>query len=201
MIKPQALKEILRVFMTLQWTKELPRQGFLFFGFKRNEVDSVAAHTYTTTLLAYFLATQLTKEGVKIDVEKVIKMGLLHDLGETIIGDIGQSAKQFAGPKAIHDIEDRAIQTLLADLEFKGEMFKLVKEYNKRETLEAKLVKVCDNLDALALATTVPGADMKYIGPLKGLVVKQSPLSFYQEAAKLILDRKIKPFREWTKDA
>lgn len=195
----EALRRILRVFLTLQWTKELPRQGFIFFGFKTNEVDSVAAHTYTTTLLAYFLAEQLKKEGKKVDVEKVIKMGLLHDLGETIIGDIGQSAKQFAGPKVIHDIEEKAIHTLLEELDFKGELLEMAKEYNERKTLEAKLVKIADNLDGLAQATGVPGADMRYFHPIKGLVNKGSVLDFYQKAARLILKRKIKPFREWSR--
>lgn len=199
-MKFESLKKILRVFLTLQWTKELPRQGFLFFGFKRNEVDSVAAHTYTVTLLAYFLAEQLKKEGRKINVEKVIKMGLLHDLGETIIGDIGQSAKQFAGPKIIHEVEERAIDTLLEELDFKEELLKMAKEYNERKTLEAKLVKIADNLDGLAQAAGVPGADMKYFYPIKGLVDKKSILDFYEKAAGLILKRKIKPFREWSRE-
>lgn len=199
-MKLEALKQILRVFLTLQWTKELPRQGFLFFGFKRNEVDSVAAHAYTTTLLAYFLATQLKKERKKIDVEKVIKMGLLHDLGETIIGDIGQSAKQFAGPKTIHDIEERAIHKLLDELDFKDELLEIAKEYNERRSVEAKLVKIADNLDALAQGTGVPGADIKYFHPIKSLVDKKSVLSFYEKAASLILKRKIKPFREWSRE-
>lgn len=198
-MKLESLKKLIRVFLTLQWTKELPRQGFLFFGFKRNEVDSVAAHTYTVTLLAYFLAEQLKKEGRKIDVEKVIKMGLLHDLGETIIGDIGHSAKKFAGQETIHKVEERAINTLLEQLDFKKELIELTREYNGRKTLEAKLVKIADNLDGLAQAAGVPGADMKYFHPIKGLVEKGSVLDFYQKAAQLILERKIKPFREWDK--
>lgn len=198
-MKLESLKKLIRVFLTLQWTKELPRQGFIFFGFKRNEVDSVAAHTYTVTLLAYFLAEQLKKEGRKIDVEKVIKMGLLHDLGETIIGDIGHSAKKFAGQETIHKVEERAIHTLLEQLDFKNELIELAREYNGRKTLEAKLVKIADNLDGLAQAAGVPGADMKYFHPIKGLVEKGSVLDFYQKAAQLILERKIKPFREWDK--
>jgi len=36
-MKKGTLKKILKVFLTLQWAKELPRQGFIALGFKRNE--------------------------------------------------------------------------------------------------------------------------------------------------------------------
>lgn len=59
------LKKILKVFLTLQWAKELPRQGFIALGFKRNEADSVAAHSWTTAMLTYMLGTELVKNGQK----------------------------------------------------------------------------------------------------------------------------------------
>src|SRR3990167_622170 len=78
----QALKKILKVFLTLQWAKELPRQGFIALGFKRNEADSVAAHSWTTSVLVYFLASELKKNGVKIDINKAVKMALFQEKGK-----------------------------------------------------------------------------------------------------------------------
>ena len=110
------LKKILKVFLTLQWAKELPRQGFIALGFKRNEADSVAAHSFATALLSYFLAKQLQKEGVKIDPEKVLKMGLFHDIGETIVGDVGTFVKGMAGG-VFKDIEEEGVKLLFQRLQ------------------------------------------------------------------------------------
>src|SRR3989344_4398380 len=156
-MKTEILKKILKVFLTLQWAKELPRQGFIAMGFKRNEADSVAAHSFSTALLAYFLARNLQKEGIKIDPDKVLKMGLVHDVGETIVGDVGTFVKGMAGG-GFKDIEEEGGKALVDGVGWKQEIIELVEEYMERETLEARIVKAADNLDALAQAKGVPGA-------------------------------------------
>src|SRR3989344_6274221 len=90
------LTNLLEVFMTVQVAKELPRQGFLYSGFKRNEADSVAAHSYSVTLFSYLLAKELEKSGWEIDPDRALKIALVHDMGETITGDIGTYAKDLA---------------------------------------------------------------------------------------------------------
>lgn len=193
-MKINDLKKILKVFLTLQWAKELPRQGFIALGFKRNEADSVAAHSFTTSLLAYFLAKQLQKEGLKIDAEKVLKMGLVHDVGETIVGDVGTFVKGMAGG-AFKDIEEEGVKTLVGDLDSKEEILNLVSEYNKRTSLEARVVKVADNLDALAQAKGVPGAKdaLKYFKRVYHL----TKFDWHKKAVDLILSGEIEPAREW----
>src|SRR4030042_6346308 len=109
------LKKILKVFLTLQWAKELPRQGFISLGFKRNEADSVAAHSWTCAMLTYFLATELKKNGQKIDVDKAIKMALFHDMAETIVGDVGTFVKGMA-KGAFVQIEEEGLKWLAKDL-------------------------------------------------------------------------------------
>src|SRR3990172_6578144 len=151
------LKKILKVFLTLQWAKELPRQGFIVLGFKRNEADSVAAHSFATGLLAYFLARQLQKEGLRIDAEKTLKMALVHDIGETIVGDVGTFVKGMAGG-VFKNIEEEGVKALVEDLDEKDEIMALIREYNDRKSIEARVVKAADNLDALAQAKGVPGA-------------------------------------------
>src|SRR3989338_7814222 len=109
------LKKILTVFLTLQWAKELPRQGFIALGFKRNEADSVAAHSWTTAMLVYFLANELKKNGEKVDVDKAIKMALFHDMAETIVGDVGTFVKGMA-KGAFAPIEEEGLKWLVSDL-------------------------------------------------------------------------------------
>ena len=193
-MKISDLKKILRVFLTLQWAKELPRQGFIAMGFKRNEADSVAAHSFSTALLAYFLAKQLQKEGTKIDPEKVLKMGLVHDIGETIVGDVGTFVKGMAGG-VFKNIEEEGVRALVEGLDSKDEILSLVAEYDQRESLEARIVKIADNLDALAQAKGVPGAfdALKYFKQVYHL----TKFDWHKKAVDLILSGEVEPARDW----
>ncbi len=188
------LKKILKVFLTLQWAKELPRQGFIALGFKRNEADSVAAHSFTTALLGYFLAKQLQKEGAKIDCDKVLKMGLVHDIGETIVGDVGTFVKGMAGG-VFKNIEEEGVKALVNGLDSEDEILELVSEYNGRNSLEARVVKAADNLDALAQAKSVPGAKdaLKYFKQMYHI----TKFYWHKEAVDLILSNAIEPERGW----
>ena len=193
-MKSQDLKKILKVFLTLQWTKELPRQGFIALGFKRNEADSVAAHSFATALLAYFFAKQLQKDGVKIDPDRVLKMGLVHDIGETIVGDVGTFVKGMAGG-VFKNIEEEGVRALVGGLDSKDEIINLVEEYMDRKTLEARVVKAADNLDALAQAKGVPGAQdaLKYFKQVTHI----TKFDWHKKAVDLILSDEVEPERSW----
>lgn len=188
------LKKILKVFLTLQWAKELPRQGFIAMGFKRNEADSVAAHSFSTALLAYFLASRLKKEGLNLDPDKVLKMGLVHDIGETIVGDVGTFVKGMA-KGVFKDIEEEGVKALVDGLDSEEEILELVSEYNNRKSIEARVVKVADNLDALAQAKGVPGAQdaLKYFKEVYHL----TKFDWHKKAVDLILSGEVEPAREW----
>ena len=190
------LKKILKVFLTLQWAKELPRQGFIALGFKRNEADSVAAHSWTTAMLTYMLGTEMIKNGQKVDLNKAIKMALFHDMAETIVGDVGTFVKGMASG-AFAGIEEEGLKWLVKDLPTTKEITSLVSEYTQRKTLEARLVKLADNLDALAQAKGVPAAKdaLKYFK--EGYHITKIP--FHKTAVGMILKDEIEPERSWQK--
>lgn len=190
------LKKILKLFLTLQWAKELPRQGFIAMGFKRAEADSVAAHSWTTAILAYLLAIELKKEGVKIDVDKTLKMALFHDMAETIVGDVGTFVKGMA-KGAFAPIEEEGLKWLVSDLPNSAEVVDLVNEYMKRKTLEARVCKVADNLDALAQAKGVPAAlpALKYFKEVYHI----TKFNWHKEAVEMILKDEVEPERSWQK--
>lgn len=195
-MKRIVLRKILRVFLTLQWAKELPRQGFIALGFKRNEADSVAAHSWTTAMLTFFLATEMKKQGQKIDVDKAVKMALFHDMAETIVGDVGTFVKSMAGG-AFAGVEEEGLKWLLSDLPSKEEIASLVHEYSQRKTLEARLVKVADNLDALAQVKGVPAAGnaIKYFKEIYHI----TKIPFHKDAVEMILKEDVEPERSWQK--
>lgn len=195
-MKNETLKKILKVFLTLQWAKELPRQGFIALGFKRNEADSVAAHSWTTAVLVYFLATELKKEGIKIDVDKAIKMALFHDMAETIVGDVGTFVKGMA-KGAFAPIEEEGLKWLVQDLPSSKEVVELVEEYMQRKSTEARVCKVADNLDALAQTKGVPAAasSIKYFKEVYHL----TKFDWHKRAVEMILKGEVEPERSWQK--
>jgi putative hydrolase of HD superfamily len=98
---------------------------------------SVAEHTMRVVWLALIIARA---EG-GTDENKVIRMAMAHDLVEARISDLGYVQKVYVVAKEEEANHDLFEGTSLNDFE------EVVKEYEKRECLEAKIVKDADNLD------------------------------------------------------
>lgn len=105
--------------------------------------ESVAEHSWRLALLAILLEEEI--EGV--DFSKVIRMAILHDLGEAITGDI----PSFWKTKADADHEENVIFQLVDTLpEPQRSRFRqLFAEMNELETREAKICKALDKLEAV----------------------------------------------------
>ena len=105
--------------------------------------ESVAEHSWRLAVMAMLCADEYPD----LDMNKVIKMCLIHDFGEAITGDIPAFLKTAQNESE----EDRAVEKLLSELptNFRHELQALFDEMNGRETQEAKLFKSLDNLEAL----------------------------------------------------
>jgi len=93
------------------------------------------------------MAMLCADEYPELDINKVIKMCLIHDFGEAITGDIPAFFKTAQNELD----EDVAVTKLLSVLpaDTQTELQSLFDEMNARETPEAKLFKSLDNLEAL----------------------------------------------------
>jgi putative hydrolase of HD superfamily len=159
MMKPD---DVLRTFVSLQAMKELRRQGAIFYGERMMEADTIAGHSFTMTCLAWFIAEAFKQEacGADIDVGRVLRMGLCHDMGEAITGDIPapfkRKAKEMGMGDTLEEAELEAFKDLVKPLDsLNMELPKILAEYDEMKTKEAGIVKVADRLDAFvhALAT------------------------------------------------
>ena len=105
--------------------------------------ESVADHSWRIALMAMLCE----KEFPDIDMNKVIKMCLIHDFGEAVTGDI----PAFNKTEAHEDTEDKAITKLLKLLPagLDRELTELFNEMDALETPEAKLCKSLDNMEAI----------------------------------------------------
>lgn len=122
--------------------KLVKRTGWVRDGVK--DAESVADHSYRTA----FLAMMLSKKA-GLDENKLIKMALVHDIGEAFAGDIvherGNDRIKIITKKKSKS-ESNAIQEMFADFEDK-ETYNLWEEYEFQKTEEAKFVKQLDKLE------------------------------------------------------
>jgi len=76
------MDELIKFFIEVGKLKGSPRQGWVIRGIKNPE--SIAEHTFRVAVMAWVLADRKNK---KLNLEKIIKMALIHDLCEVYAGD------------------------------------------------------------------------------------------------------------------
>lgn len=132
--------------------KAVPRQGWLLRGVR--DVESVAAHSYGVALIAMLLADLARRQGMVVDVERTLRMALLHDLAEVRTGDLPSTIKPYFDPGTMRGAEEGVATDLLGQLGRLGDnWYELWREYEDRQTLESRLVKAADKLDLLVQAS------------------------------------------------
>ena len=131
------LDNIADFFFEVGMLAKTPRSGFFFLG---SGEQSVAEHLNRATYIGFVLASM----DKSVDMAKVLKMCLFHDLTEARISDLN-----YVHQKYTERHEHKALEDLTKTLPFGSEMMEVVEEYEKRETKEAKLAKDADSLELL----------------------------------------------------
>jgi len=105
--------------------------------------ESVAEHSWRIALMAMLIAPEFPEA----DMNRVIRMCLIHDLGEAFTGDIPTFWKTEADTEKEDAVFDRWVQTL--PQETREEFSALLTEMNALETVEAKIYKALDKMEAV----------------------------------------------------
>ncbi|CAG7654445.1 HD family hydrolase [Paenibacillus allorhizosphaerae] len=137
----QQLSGIVSFIKELERLKDVTRTAWTAEG----RQESVAEHSWRLTLFAFALEDCFPD----LDMNKAIRMSLIHDLGEAYGGDI--SAVLQVNEKDKLQSEEEALHRLLAPLpqSMREQIFELWHEYNQGETNEAKFVKAIDKMETI----------------------------------------------------
>lgn len=132
-------KEFLDILHVAERLKDTPRHCTT----SKSRVESVAEHSWRVSLMAFLLK----REFPEADISKVVNMCLIHDLGECFTGDI----PTFVKTDADRDVEDSLLGCWVQSLPsgVSDDMRALYAEMAEQKTLEAKLYKALDKLEAV----------------------------------------------------
>jgi putative hydrolase of HD superfamily len=168
-----------QVFRTIQELKRVRRTGWIDRGVPLVDVESVADHSYLTALIAWMASI----DDPSLDSDRVLKLAMVHDLAESIVGDAppygadevpdrsdidalraffsvrhnrtpGQAAAKKAG-------EHQAFLRLADSMPpgTRSELASLWAEYEAQSTPEARFVKDVDRLEAYLQALHYAAVD------------------------------------------
>ena len=132
-------REYLEILHVAERLKDTPRHCTTSQG----RTESVAEHSWRISLMAFLLKSEFPD----LDMDKVTRMCLIHDLGECFTGDIPTFLKTDTDRETEDSLLDRWVRNLPEPLS--REMSALYREMDAQQTGEAKLYKALDKLEAL----------------------------------------------------
>lgn len=134
--------------------KNLFRQGWLKRDIPESEGESVADHTFGTAMTAWILAKRLN---LNLNEEKLIKMALVHEIGEIYAGDITPVDGVSLAEK--YELELQSVKKVFSSYPEGDEFINLWKEFEKAESAEAKFLKQIDKFEMGMQAAIYKGHD------------------------------------------
>ena len=120
--------------------KNIPRQGWIDKLAIKNP-ESVADHTFSMAIIGMILS-----DSKNYNTEKILKMILLHDLAESVTGDITPEQKSVIDKKRL---EDKTMKEILSNLseEIQTKYLEIWDEYQDNKTIDANFVHQIDKFE------------------------------------------------------
>ena len=165
------LKKLIHFFIEVGKLKEIPKKGWVLIGVENPE--SIMEHSFQVALMAWILGKQ---KKVKLNIEKILKISLIHDLCELYAGDETPYDKilpknkeewpelfdkwpRFTKAEKMkkhcerHEKEKTCLKKLIANLPLlKKEILDLWFDYEQGRTKEARFVKQVNRMQTLLQA-------------------------------------------------
>lgn len=134
-------EKVINYYVLCNKLKNVIRTGWKDWNVQSDRIESVAEHIFGVQMLALAMYSEYQYD---IDIMKVIFMLAVHELGETVIGDL----TQFQISKEDKEkIEHEAVHKILLDLLDGEQIEKLFLEFDSHSTKEAMFAYQCDKLE------------------------------------------------------
>ncbi|XP_071041550.1 5'-deoxynucleotidase HDDC2 isoform X2 [Parasteatoda tepidariorum] len=140
-------RSVLDFLMLVGKLKHIKRTGWV-----RSNVpdcETIAGHMYRMSVMAFLLGDQISSN---LDRNKCIKMCLVHDMAECIVGDITPFCGVSAEEKHSREVAAMKRLSSLVGKEVGAEFLSLFMEYEEKETAESKFVHDLDKFDMILQA-------------------------------------------------
>lgn len=132
-------REYLDILHVAERLKDTPRHCTT----SKGRVESVAEHSWRISLMALLLKDSFSEA----DVNKIVSMCLIHDLGECFTGDIPVFKKTDQDRAKEDQLLEQWVKSLPHSIS--ETMLALYEEMNEQKTIESKIYKALDKLEAL----------------------------------------------------
>ena len=134
-------ENVFEFYMLCNKLKNVVRSAWTIWNVKRERLESIAEHVYSVQMLALAMYSEYDYD---IDIKKVIYMLAIHEIGETVIGDI----TQFDMSKEEKEkLEHKAVHNILNGLLDGEEIEKIFLEFDSHNTKESLFAFECDKLE------------------------------------------------------
>jgi putative hydrolase of HD superfamily len=167
------ISSILRFYARAAELKSLPRAGWLRCGIPTDAAESVADHSFGVALLALLLPALATPEE-EVDRDRCVALALVHDIAESIVGDITpHDGVQAADKRAREQEAIRQLSETLGD----EQIMQLWEEFEAGVTPEARLAR---DLDVIEMAIQAKSYERR------GLLTAEQAAGFVDSASRRI---------------
>ena len=178
------LNPIIEIYFQTNHLKHLLRQGWLARGIPEDKCESVGDHSFAVALFAMMIAKKYFPE---LDMMKLIKMSLVHELGEIDGGDI--TPHDGIDKKEKYAIEEKGIRKMFANFPEGEEYLELWLEFEENRSAEAKFVKQIDKLEMAMQAAVYAkqyGKNLdEFIASARGRITDKKLISLLDELKKI----------------
>ncbi len=134
-------ENVFEFYMLCNKLKNVVRSAWTIWNVKRDRLESIAEHVYSVQMLALAMYSEYDYD---IDIKKVIYMLAIHEIGETVIGDITQFDMS---KEEKEELEHKAVHNILNGLLDGEEIEKIFLEFDSHNTKESLFAFECDKLE------------------------------------------------------